>query len=66
MRRGSEGTGREGDREERFEGREGGRERWREGAGGREGREWEMNEGGRVVGRREGGREGGRKGVGSE
>ena len=38
MRRGSEGTGREGDREERFEGREGGRERWREGAeGGREG-----------------------------
>ena len=37
--------------------------------GGREGREWEMNEGGSVVGRREGEREGGReggKGVGSE
>ena len=31
--------------------------------GGREGMEWEMNEGGRVVGRREGGgREGGREG----
>ena len=62
--RGSEGTGREGDREERFEGRKGGKEgergggRGREGGrvgvreGGREGREWEVNERRRVVGRR--------------
>ena len=48
--RGSEGTGREGDREERFELRKGGKEGEREGG---------------MAGGREGGMEGG-KGVGNE